>query len=84
MKIKRIKRMIIEIEKQKTKKTNRAFFLVGEKKRKKNNYQQQFDYHTSSCATLEGRGYNDTSNNMVECQVRLLDGVACATQMVQM
>jgi len=35
MKIKRIKRMIIEIEKQKTKKTNRAFFLVGEKKRKK-------------------------------------------------
>jgi len=34
-KIKRIKRMIIEIEKQKTKKTNRVFFLVREKKKEK-------------------------------------------------
>jgi predicted Ser/Thr protein kinase len=65
MKIKRIKRIRTEIEKQKTKKTNRALFLVGE--REKNDHQQQFDHHISLCTTLGGRGYNDTSSDMVEC-----------------
>jgi hypothetical protein len=54
-----------EIKKQKSKKTNRALFLVGE--REKNNHQQQFDHHISSCTTLGGREYNGTSSYMVEC-----------------
>jgi len=52
-KIKRIKRMRTEIEKQKTKKTDCALFLVGE--REKNDHQQQFDHHISLCTTLGGR-----------------------------
>jgi hypothetical protein len=45
--------MRTEFEKQKTKKTDCALFLVGE--REKNDHQQQFDHHISLCTTLGGR-----------------------------
>jgi len=66
-KIKRIKRMRTEIEKQKTKNKEDKSCIISCRREKKNDHQQQFNHHISSCTTLGGRGYNGTSIDMVEC-----------------